>query len=191
MSMSAQDGDNDTSIGLWIVGGVTALVVAGVVAYAASSGSKGAAMTEAPVEVGGTTAMLDDATHVQDAMPAEVMNPSAETMTSAPLPAATVGQIFFGSGAIRVDESQQAALGAAVQALAADSAAAAALSGFHDSTGSLEANQRVAKARALAVRDALIAQGVDESRIRLEKPQMTLGGTSPELSRRVDILLVK
>lgn len=180
--MSAHDDDNDTKTGLWVVGGVVALVVAGVVGYAASSGGNVAATADATSELSSTAtlAMADHAEHASEAM-----SDDAAPMGDA------VGQIYFATGKTTVAADQEVSLMAAVSALKDAPTAQAVLSGFHDSTGSLETNQRVAKARAMAVRDALVAQGIEESRIRMEKPSVMLGSTDPQQARRVDILLLQ
>ena len=65
----------------------------------------------------------------------------------------------------------------------------AVVSGFHDATGDAALNAELAKQRAFAVRDALIALGVDEARIELNKPeQMQASGTNAQ-ARRVEVVL--
>ena len=62
------------------------------------------------------------------------------------------------------------------------------LSGFHDSTGDPARNAELAKQRAFAVRDALIAEGVAEGSIDLQKPEAmpNTQGNDPE-ARRVEV----
>jgi outer membrane protein OmpA-like peptidoglycan-associated protein len=50
-------------------------------------------------------------------------------------------------------------------------------------------NAEIAKQRAFAVRDALVAAGVAESRIELRKPTETEGGPDNREARRVEISL--
>ena len=65
----------------------------------------------------------------------------------------------------------------------------AIISGFHDDTGGAAMNAELAKKRAFAVRDALIALGVTEAQIELNKPeQMQASGTNAE-ARRVEVIL--
>jgi K(+)-stimulated pyrophosphate-energized sodium pump len=196
MNMSAQE-DNETRIGAWIVGGIVAIVVVGVVGYAVSSGGKATAVADASTELSGAAAITtgDAQTH-GSAHEADTMVEHAEHATSTASDGVAAigdaaGQIYFGSGKTTIAADQKAALMAAVTALKAAPTAHAVLSGFHDSTGSLEVNQRVAKERAMAVRDGLVAQGIEASRIRMEKPQVMLGGADPQEARRVDILLAK
>ncbi len=63
------------------------------------------------------------------------------------------------------------------------------ISGFHDAKGNALRNAELARQRALAVRDALIAAGVSERQIRLEKPAQTAGTGSDAEARRVEIAL--
>jgi ammonium transporter, Amt family len=65
------------------------------------------------------------------------------------------------------------------------------LSGFADSTGDAEKNKELAKARAMAVRDALKAAGIPEDAIALVKPAEPVAGGNPDAARRVEITLAK
>ena len=63
------------------------------------------------------------------------------------------------------------------------------ISGFHDATGNPAKNAELARQRAFAVRDALKAGGVPETRIELKKPeQLTTTGSDAE-ARRVEVSL--
>jgi outer membrane protein OmpA-like peptidoglycan-associated protein len=61
------------------------------------------------------------------------------------------------------------------------------LSGYHDATGDPAKNAELAKRRALAVRDALLAAGVDASVIELRKPEETTGSGHAAEARRVEV----
>ena len=50
-----------------------------------------------------------------------------------------------------------------------------------------EANAEIAKQRALNVRDALVAAGIDASRIDTEKPALTTGSGDAAEARRVEV----
>ncbi|MES2685326.1 MAG: OmpA family protein [Pseudomonadota bacterium] len=63
------------------------------------------------------------------------------------------------------------------------------ISGFHDAKGNAARNAELARQRALAVREALIAAGVPDSQIRLDKPTQTAGTGSDAEARRVEIAL--
>lgn len=62
------------------------------------------------------------------------------------------------------------------------------ISGYHDSTGSAQINAEIAKKRAFAVRDALLAEGVSADSLQLKKPEVmpNTQGSDPN-ARRVDV----
>ena len=59
--------------------------------------------------------------------------------------------------------------------------------GFADRTGEYAANVELAKRRAIAVREALLAEGIAPERIRLKAPQDVTGPGSEREARRVEI----
>ena len=61
------------------------------------------------------------------------------------------------------------------------------VTGFADRTGNHAANVELAKQRAAAVRDALVADGVAAERVRLKPPQDVTGPGSDAEARRVEI----
>jgi outer membrane protein OmpA-like peptidoglycan-associated protein len=63
------------------------------------------------------------------------------------------------------------------------------ISGFHDASGDAAANEELAKQRAFAVRDALVAAGAPADRIDLAKPALMTGGEDPREARRVEVTL--
>ena len=65
------------------------------------------------------------------------------------------------------------------------------VSGFHDATGDLAKNQELAKQRAIAVRDTLVALGVAEDKIELVKPEAMTGTGSNAEARRVEVVVVQ
>ena len=82
----------------------------------------------------------------------------------------------------------------AQQALATIVAGAAAgkqvvVSGFHDSTGNAARNADLARQRAVAVRDALVALGVRAQQIVLKKPVKTQASGANAEARRVEVSL--
>jgi outer membrane protein OmpA-like peptidoglycan-associated protein len=81
-----------------------------------------------------------------------------------------------------------ATIAAAAEAIKKDSARVA-LTGFTDKTGDMAANEKLAKDRATAVRDALKAAGIAESGIELRPPVFVEVGTSgpDQEARRVEI----
>jgi membrane fusion protein (multidrug efflux system) len=65
----------------------------------------------------------------------------------------------------------------------------AAISGYVDATGSKAANERLAQARAKAVRAALIVAGIPQDRIELRTPANIVAGETAD-ARRVEISLI-
>jgi membrane fusion protein (multidrug efflux system) len=65
------------------------------------------------------------------------------------------------------------------------------ITGYTDRTGSATDNLDLAKRRAIAVRDALVAQGVNPERIRLVPPVSVTGTGADDEARRVDIAVGK
>ena len=62
-----------------------------------------------------------------------------------------------------------------------------AVAGFHDKTGDPAVNADLAKQRALAVRNLLVAAGVTEGRIVMNPPAETTGGSDDREARRVEV----
>jgi membrane fusion protein (multidrug efflux system) len=65
------------------------------------------------------------------------------------------------------------------------------VTGFSDRTGNYASNVELAKRRAVAVRDALLAEGLPADRVRLAPPQDVTGSGSDEQARRVEIAVGK
>ncbi|WP_153305318.1 OmpA family protein, partial [Variovorax soli] len=97
--------------------------------------------------------------------------------------------VYFESNRSRVDATGQARLQDIAAAMKARPAARAKVQGYVDASGSAKRNGELAKQRAQAVRDALVAAGVPADRITLEKPANIVGGDSAAKARRVDIVL--
>jgi len=65
------------------------------------------------------------------------------------------------------------------------------VTGFADRTGNHAANVELAKRRAVAVRDALVAEGVSADRVNLKEPREVTGSGSAEQARRVELAVGK
>jgi len=88
-----------------------------------------------------------------------------------------------------VDATGQARLQELAALMKAQPAAQAKVHGYVDASGGDKRNRELARQRAQAVRDALVAAGVPAARITLEKPDDIVGGTSAAQARRVDVVL--
>ncbi|RUP28091.1 MAG: OmpA family protein [Curvibacter sp.] len=99
-----------------------------------------------------------------------------------------VVKFFFATNSADVAEGAQQALADVAQGLAAGRKAA--ISGFHDATGSVEQNAELAKQRAIAVREVLKALGASEEAIELRKPEVSTGTGTEAEARRVEVILL-
>ncbi len=118
----------------------------------------------------------------------------APAVEPAPLPApepvpvaAPSADVFFDVGVSELPADTDATLATVIGYLQANPGSMAVLSGYHDPTGNKEFNEELAKSRAAAVRDVLLAAGIEESRIELTKPIETTGSGSLEDARRVEV----
>jgi outer membrane protein OmpA-like peptidoglycan-associated protein len=64
----------------------------------------------------------------------------------------------------------------------------ASIAGYHDRTGSADLNEELAKDRAIKVQEALIAAGIDPSRLELNEPLISGAGMADE-ARRVEVIV--
>lgn len=110
-----------------------------------------------------------------------------------PAPLSETGRsvLYFGVGSAELKADQAQGLVALIEALNQQPRGSAFVSGYHSAAGELAANQELAKQRAFAVRDALVAAGVKSDRVKLDKPQQTeanVAGEDPS-ARRVEVKL--
>jgi outer membrane protein OmpA-like peptidoglycan-associated protein len=99
-----------------------------------------------------------------------------------------VVKFFFASASAELAGGANEALAQLTQALAGGEQTLV-VSGYHDASGDAALNAELARQRALAVREALLALGVAEARIELSKPALATGSGSPRQARRVEVLL--
>ncbi len=182
--MSSQDDDGPQGVGLTVVFGLVAVVVASVIGMGIYQSSKSATPAKAVavmapaviVPVAASAAPVDAASAAQaasDAASVKVEN--------------GVVKFYFASGKADLAAGAGDALADVIKG--AQAGRKLVISGFHDATGSAAKNAELAKLRAMAVRDALKAAGVAEQKIELKKPeQMTASGSDAE-ARRVEVAL--
>ncbi|MBN9205109.1 OmpA family protein [Methylibium petroleiphilum] len=162
--------DEGTRIGVWTALAVVFLVVAGLIGGLAIRAMNAAAVGDGAQAAAGTEALA---------------------FVDGPLEGEVVGTVYFAVGQAVLPDGALVALDKAIQAVKDAPQQRVVLSGFHDASGAAALNAELAKARAKAVRAALVAEGVDAARIALRKPDVTLGdGAAPE-ARRVEIRLVE
>jgi K(+)-stimulated pyrophosphate-energized sodium pump len=99
-------------------------------------------------------------------------------------------RVHFESGSDNVSAAGKRILNGYAQALKASPDAKVELSGYADPSGDAARNLELAKARAMTVRDALVADGIAAERIALVKPTEVIVGQGHDAdARRVDIVL--
>ena len=108
-----------------------------------------------------------------------------------PLSESARSVLYFGVGSAVLEGEQAKGLAQLIGSMSSTPAAVAVISGYHSAAGALDKNQELAKQRAFTVRDSLLAAGIAEARVKLEKPQSAeanLAGEDPA-SRRVEVKL--
>lgn len=165
--MASSEEEESSAVVVGVLAGIV-LAVVGVV-YGASAGKAAVKPAAAP------------------AVAQAVAQAVAEEPEIAPVGEALV-KVFFAvdSATLAVVDSEGVVV-KTVEVLKLQPQAIVLLSGFHDPSGDAAHNAALAKARAEAVRDALVAAGVAPDHIKLRKPETTVGSGSPEEGRRVEV----
>jgi len=126
------------------------------------------------------------------AAPVPAAAPKA-TAPAAPAPAAPVAvtgglpaKIYFDTGSAALSGEAGSAIARAATEIKSGSAKVD-ITGYADKTGDAAANEELAKNRAKAVRDALVAAGIPEASIVMKPPVFVTGSGSDAEARRVEI----
>lgn len=98
--------------------------------------------------------------------------------------------VHFASASAQLPSDAGAEIAGVIDALQASPSRRVLLAGFHDPTGNASFNADLARKRAFAVRDALVARGVPAERIILRKPEQTTGSGTNAEARRVELRLL-
>jgi len=167
------DDDSNENGGLvaWVIGlavtlAIAVAVLAGTAAFQSSPDTAASTSTSTAAPAAGTSFTV----------------PGTAT-AAAPL----LARVLFDTGVSALPADAAKTLAPVIEAATRSAGIRLAVSGFHDKTGDPDKNAELAKERAIAVRDALVAAGVSLDRVELSKPQATEGGTDDTLARRVDI----
>ena len=97
-------------------------------------------------------------------------------------------RVYFDTGEAAIDQEDRIKI-ASVAGSARNQDREVAITGYTDRSGDRDQNLEVAKSRAVAVREALVAEGVEESKITLAPPSEVTGTGTDAEARRVDIEL--
>ncbi|MCW3481463.1 DUF937 domain-containing protein [Neisseriaceae bacterium JH1-16] len=139
--------------------------------------------TDASTPVGESSTMTSSAPASSASAPMAV----AASAASAPVgSAAGLAKIYFATGKADIDADGQQAIKSAVDA-AKSGTTGVDVTGYTDKTGDEHANEELAKKRALAVKDALLAAGLADSQIHMKPPMSVTGGGNDKEARRVEI----
>jgi len=119
-----------------------------------------------------------------------VIKPAVQAASVAELPSGVLARVLFETGKADLGPESMRAIEGAAKAMKDDPKLKVDLSGYADRTGNPTANLELAKQRAFAVRDALIAVGVTSVRIILKKPEFVVAGAvgGDAEARRVDLV---
>ena len=187
--MYSEEEDTPKRAALIVVFGVVAAVVVSVVAYGAMHRKAG----HSPSTILATATAMVNATAAETAATTPAADASAAALAASDAASVKVEngvvKFYFSSGKADLASGASEALADMVKQ-AKDGATAGRkvlVSGFHDATGDAAQNAELAKQRAMAVRDALVAAGVADAQIELKKPEQTLAGGSDAEARRVEV----
>ena len=142
-----------------------------VAAEAAAEAAEAAATAAANAEPSG----LSSAAEVQ----AAAADPGSDP--------ARMAKIYFASGSAALPADAAATMDRVLMTLKGSEEAKATISGYHNLSGDPAKNADLSKDRAQAVQKALVASGIAEDRIDLQKPQVSSGTGTADEARRVEI----
>jgi len=112
--------------------------------------------------------------------------PAAVSAPAVSMNFAYPGKIYFPVGAKDLDDDAKNIIASVGEAIKKD-ANKLSITGYADKTGDEKMNEELAKNRAMAVKDALIAAGVKEDAIEMRRPIFITGAQDDKEARRVDI----
>jgi cytochrome c oxidase subunit 2 len=101
--------------------------------------------------------------------------------------ASSSAKVYFDTGEAALDAASRKTI-TDVASTARASGSTIALTGYTDQTGNVDQNLALAKSRANAVHDALMAEGLPESNIVMKSPEFVTGAGSNAEARRVDVV---
>lgn len=112
--------------------------------------------------------------------------PAAVSAPAVSMNFAYPGKVYFPVGAKDLDDDAKNVIASVGEAIKKD-ANKLSITGYADKTGDEKMNEELAKNRAMAVKDALIAAGVKEDAIEMRRPIFITGAQDDKEARRVDI----
>ena len=185
MAFSSSDDDSQQRFALGLIFALVLLVVSAVVGsvvYRSVQSGK-------TVSSAGSTAVADPAIANQGVPPS--MAPGAVQQGDGAYIRVEEGVVkfYFATGSAELATGADEALAEVVR-IAAQRNKKLAVSGFHDATGDASINADLAKRRAQAVQQAIVAQGVVPANVELRKPEVTQASGSNNEARRVEVVVI-
>lgn len=193
--MYSEDKDEDKKVAFFVIWGVVAAAVLGVLGLVLGTGmgagkdTSAAKKTDAAVVAPAANAAGAASAATTGATAAVIDISKLKDTDAAVITENGVVKFYFASGKADLAEHGKEALADVVKGVQAGQKAV--ISGFHDQTGNAAANAELAKKRAMLVRDTLIGLGVAQDKIELKKPEETQGTGTNAQARRVEVVLVK
>lgn len=117
--------------------------------------------------------------------------PAVEPAVPASAELPPTARVYFATSKWDLPADIDATLASIVRFLKAHPESKAVIQGFHDPRGNADVNEILAKNRAGAIWDALIAAGIARDRIELQKPVNTVGSGSLAEARRAEVSVVR
>jgi outer membrane protein OmpA-like peptidoglycan-associated protein len=114
--------------------------------------------------------------------------PSGEGVTTEMRDGKPVVKVYFSTGKTSVPVDLDATASGLKAYLDANAGSTLAVSGYNDASGNAAANAKLSKARAEAVKAAIVKAGAADASVALVKPENTTDGTVPAAAaRRVEV----
>ena len=186
------DSNENGGLVAWVIGlavtlAIAVAVLAGTAAFQSGPGTAASTSTSATGTARSATGTAASTTGTAASAAAPAAGASFTAPGTAIAAAPLLARVLFNSGVSALPADAAKTLSPAIEVATRSAGIRLTVSGYHDKTGDPEKNAELAKERAIAVRDALVAAGVSLERVELRKPQLTEGGTDDTLARRVDI----
>lgn len=181
---SAQDNDSDQRFALGLIFALITLVVLSVLGFGAYKGVHGA---KAGAVQGVANAPAGGGAAANGASGAAAAGSAVEVDEARVLVENGVVKFYFATAKAELAPGANEALADVVAA--AKAGKRAVISGYTDATGDADKNAELAKQRAFAVRDALLALGVAEGKLDLRKPESVNASGSNAEARHVEVTI--
>lgn len=165
-----------SSIWRWLLPLLIALALLWMLSRCMGGREETTTMTPAP-----TPAPTVETAPAPEPLPAPAMEPAPAEMPLA--------NFYFDVDKFELPVAREGSLDAVIAYLMANPTAVASVSGYHDPTGDKAYNEELAKRRAQAVKDAMMAAGVPESQIDMVKPVESTGSGDMAEARRVEVAI--